>query len=160
MIRYHTDFDSPTKIFDVDTLMIKNNELMEYYSKSKKHKIEKIIFTKNEHYPPIRIYQLILTKDSLILHSDRFKNLKGNFSGDGYLDFQKLANGLNEVNFIKINERYPFSSDDFFVATEIIFDNGKSKKIYDYNGKRNLWLMNFYEKVEKIAKTEKWKKID
>lgn len=159
IVRYHTDFDSSTKIFDIDTLMIKNNELMEYYSNSKKHNIEKIIFTKNEFHPLKRIYQLTLTKDSLILHSDHYKNLKGDFLGDNYSSFQKLTKNFNEVNFSRINDRYPFSSEDFLVATEIIFDNGKSKEIYDYNGKRFLWLMNFYEKIDTLMAKQKWTEI-
>ena len=140
--------------------MIKNNELMEYYSHSKKHKIEKIIFTQNKLFTTTKIYRLTLTQDSLLLNSDHYKNLRGYFSVDGYSGFQKLANDLNEVNFSKINEKYPFSSDDFYVATEIVFDNGKSKKIYDYNGKRYLWLMNFYGKIDTIMSNQKWKKIN
>ncbi|MCE3076141.1 DUF6438 domain-containing protein [Chryseobacterium gwangjuense] len=160
MIRYHTDFDSSTEIFDVDTLMIKNNELMEYYSKIKKHKIKKIIFTQNKLFSTKKIYRLTLTEDSLLLNSDHYKNLRGNFSGEGYAGFQKLANDLNEVNFSKINDRYPFWSDDFFVATEITFDNGKSKEIYDYNGKRYLWLINFYEKIDTLMAKQKWVEIE
>ncbi|KQS92586.1 hypothetical protein [Chryseobacterium sp. Leaf394] len=159
LISYHQGFDNSFHLFDIDTLMIKNNELMEYYSDSKKHTVEKIIFTKNEHFPPVRLYQLTLTKDSLILHSDHYKNLKGNFSGDGYYSFEKMVNGLNQVNFIKINEKYPFSNDDFSESTEIIFDNGKSKKFYDYNGKRYLFLMNFYEKIDTLISNQKWTEI-
>lgn len=81
-------------------------------------------------------------------------------SGDGYYGFQKLANDLNEVDFMKISERYPFSNDDFFVATEVMFENGKSKKLYGYNGKRYLWLVNFYENADYLVTQQKWKKID
>lgn len=159
MVRYHTNFDSSTKIFDIDTLIIKNNELMEYYSKSKKNKIKKIIFTQNKLFTTKKNFRLTLTEDSLLLNSDSYKNLRGNFSGEDYMGFQKLTNNLNEVNFLKINDRYPFWSDDFFVATEITFDNGKSKEIYDYNGKRYLWLMNFYEKIDTLMTKQKWAQI-
>ncbi|HEX7870144.1 MAG TPA: hypothetical protein VF455_08515 [Chryseobacterium sp.] len=159
IVHYHTDFDSSTKIFDIDTLMIKNNELMEYYSKSKKHKIKKIIFTQNKLFTTKKNFRLTVTEDSLLLNSDSYKSLRGNFSGEDYTGFQKLTNNLNEVNFSKINNRYPFWSDDFSVATEITFDNGKSKEIYDYNGKRYLWLMNFYEKIDTLMTKQKWAQI-
>lgn len=136
LISYNKGFDNSFHVFAIDTLMIKNNILTEYYANNKKHKVDKIIFTQNEGYSPVRIYQLILTKDSVILHSDNYKNLKGNYSGDNNSGFQKLANHLNEINFLKLREKSLFPCcNESSVETEIFFDNGKSKKIHDYNAK-------------------------
>ncbi|WP_312075881.1 hypothetical protein [Chryseobacterium sp.] len=159
LICYNKKFDGTNKIFEFGTLTIKNNELVEYTDNIKKHNIEKIVFTQNGGYSPSRIYQLTLTENSTKLHSDYYKNLEGDFSGKHYNEFQKLSKYLNDIDFPKLSARYSDGCcDHSSVETEIVYNNGKSKKIFDYGEKGTLGLVKFYEMIKKIAETENWQK--
>ncbi|MCU7613431.1 hypothetical protein N0B16_03180 [Chryseobacterium sp. GMJ5] len=143
-----------------DTLMIKNNQLTEFTS-TKNHHIEKIVFNKNGGYAPGRIYSLTLKKDSTILHSYYYKNLKGKYLGRYNLSFKNLSKYLNEINFSSLKVIYSIDCQDCSsIETEIIFDNGKTTKIYDYGEKGTLSLTKFYEKIDTIMNNQKWGKIN
>ncbi|MCD1117672.1 DUF6438 domain-containing protein [Chryseobacterium turcicum] len=143
-----------------DTLMIKGKELTEFVTPSKNHHIEKIIITKKGGYAPGVKYQLTLKEDSLILQSNFYKNREGKFMNNDIYSFEKASKHLNEINFNTLKDNYFINCDDCSsFVTEITFDNGKSKRIYDYGEKGTLSLLRFYEKVDSIMNQQKWKKI-
>lgn len=161
LINFKKHIKNRDDMLQYDTLMIKNNELTEFTISTNNHHIEKITFTQNDGYTPGRIYNLTFKKDSIFLQSDFYKNLKGKYIGVDSSIFKNLSKYLNEINFSDLKDNYSIEcSDCSSVETEIIFNNGKSKKIYDYGEKGTLSLLKFYEKIDKIINDQKWKKID
>ncbi|MBD3906561.1 hypothetical protein NAL32_18170 [Chryseobacterium sp. Ch-15] len=155
------NFDNKIDILEADTLMIKNNELTEFVNSTQNHHIEKIIFTKKGGYSPGIKYQLTLKKDSVILNSNFYKNLKGKYICKNNSKFEKAAKYLNEINFSDLKDNYFINCEDCSsIVTEITFDNGKSKKINDYGEKGSLNLLRFYEKKDSIMSQQKWKKTN
>lgn len=147
-------------MFEFDTLMIKDNQLTEFSKKQENHLIDKIIFTQYGGYAPGIKFQLILTKDSITLQSNFFKNLKGKYIGINNSNFKILSKYLNEINFNSLSNHYSITCNDCSsIETEIIFEDGKSKKVYDYGEKGTLGLLRFYDIVKDILDKEKWKNI-
>ncbi|WP_408086486.1 DUF6438 domain-containing protein [Chryseobacterium terrae] len=146
-------------ILKFDTLMVKNNQLTEFTKLKKSHTIEKITFTQNGGFAPGKIYQIALKKDSVILNSNSYKNLTGKYIGENNSDFEKIKKYLNEISFTNLKDNYSIScSDCSSVETEVIFDNGKIKKVYDYGEKGTLSLLEFYKKIDTLIIQQKWKK--
>ena len=146
-------------MFQYDTLMIKKNQITEFTPTNNRH-IEKIVCHQNGGYAPGRIYSLTIKKDSTILHSSYYKDLKGKYFVIDNSSFKTLSKYLNEINFSNLKSRYSISCQDCSsIEIEITFDNGKTTKIYDYGEKGTLGLLKFYEKIDTIINKEKWKKI-
>lgn len=157
LINYNKNFDGLNQVFQYDTLMIKNNELIEYTNNIKKHKIEKIVFTQNGGYAPGVIYQLSLSNDSLTFTSNYYKNFKGEYKSYNNNPFKKFESYLNEVDFSNLKNNYHLPcADCSSIETKIVFDNGKTKRIYDYGEKGSLVLIKLYEEIEKTVVKEKW----
>ena len=161
VVNFKKHIEDKNDLVKYDTLMVKNNRLTEFTNFSKNHHIEKIIFTQHGGYAPGIEYQLILKKDSLILQSNFYKNLEGNYITVNKANFKSISKYLNEINFISLSNHYSISCNDCSsIETEIIFDNGKSKKVYDYGEKGTLSLVKFYEMIDYLMKQEKWEKIN
>lgn len=161
VINFKKHVEDKNDLVKYDTLMVKNNQLTEFTNFSENHHIEKIIFTQHGGYDPGIEYQLILTKGSLILQSNFYKNLEGNYIIVDNANFKSISKYLNEINFNSLSNHYSISCHDCSsIETEIIFDNGKSKKVYDYGEKGTLSLVKFYEMIDYIMKQEKWEKIN
>ncbi|MBW8522950.1 hypothetical protein K0U91_15685 [Chryseobacterium chendengshani] len=160
LLSFKKHIDNKNDILKYDTLMIKNNQLTEFTS-TNYHHIEKIVFNQNGGYAPGRIYSLTLKKDSTILHSYYYKNLKGNYFGRDNLSFKNLSKYLNDINFSNLKNRYSIDCKDCSsIEIEIIFDNGKTTNIYDYGEKGTLGLTKFYGKIDTIMDKQKWKKVN
>lgn len=135
--------------------MIKNNELTEHTKFDQNTHYWKIILTQYGGYALGIKYQLTFENDSIILKSNAHKNLEGNYFGNNILHFKKIKNHLTEINFNKLKERYSITCADCpSREIEIMFDNGKRKKIYDYGEKGTLGLLKLYEEMEGIANKE------
>lgn len=148
-------------ILKFDTLIVKNNQLTEFTKSVKNHTIEKVVFIQNGGFAPGKKYQLTLKKDSIILNSNFYKNLNGKYIGKNNSNFENIAKYLNEIHFNNLKDKYTISCSDCpSIETEIIFDNGKRKRIYDYGEKGTLGLLRFYEKIDTIMIQQKWKKIN
>ena len=160
LLNFKRRFNDEKDILRSDTLMIKNNVLTEFVLPHKTHSIDKIIFRKIAGYAPATIYELTLKKDSLILNSKYYEKFRGKFFLKENSDFSKIAHYLNEINFTKLKDKYfTTSSDSPAIKTNIFYDNGKIKTIYDYGEKGTLSLVNFYEKMDTLTKSKKWQPI-
>ena len=161
LVNFKRHIEKKDNLIQYDTLMIKNNQLTEYTKSIKHYHIEKIIFKQNGGYAPGIKYQLTLTADSITLRSNFYKNLKGKYIGNNNSNFKILAKHLNEINFNSLSNHYSIDcSDCSSTETEIIFDNGKRKKIYDYGEKGSLGLVRFHGKINQMMTSQKWKKLD
>lgn len=148
-------------LLQYDTLMIKNNELTEFTKSIKNHNIEKIIFTQNRGFAPGKIYDLTLKNDSTILRSYFYKDFRGKYVGINKSSFKNLSENFNDIDFANLKNHYSIECSDCpSVETVIIFDNGKTKKIYDYGEKGTLGLLKFYKKIDAIISKQKWEKIN
>ncbi len=160
LLNFKKHINDRNDMLQYDTLMIKNNQLTEFTS-AKNHHIERIIVTQNGGYAPGKIYRLILKKDSTILQSESYKNLKGKYVGIYTSSFKSLSQYLNQINFSNLKNRYSIDCQDCVsIEIEIVFDNGKTKKIYDYGEKGTLGLTKLYEQINTIMNNQKWDKIN
>ena len=161
VLNFKPRFDDLNDILKFDTLMIRNNELTEFVKTKNNHLISEIIFTQFGGYSPGVYYTLSLKKDSIILNSKFYKNLEGNFFGNNKQDFENLDSYLNGIDFKNLKEKYFIDCSDC-PATEIkvVYDNGKTKTIYDYGERGSLGLVKFYAAVRAIMEKQKWQKID
>lgn len=161
LVNFKRQIDNRNDIIQYDTLMVKNNQLIEFISSISKHHIEKIIFTQIGGYAPGIEYQLTLNKDSIILQSNFYKNLKGKYAVNNSLNYEKISKYLNDINFSKLKDHYTFGCNDCSaIENKIFYDSGKIKVIYDYGQKGTLSLVKFYEKIDFIMSEEKWQKIN
>lgn len=160
LLSFKTSIVNKDDILKSDTLMIKDNQLTEFTEPKNQHKIEKIIFTQIGGYAPGTEYQLTVQRDSIILKSDYFKNLKGTYFGIADSGFEHLSHDLNDINFNELQDHFSTESNDCpAIQTQIIFNNGKVKTIYDYGERGTLGLAKFYEKIDYLMNHQKWTKI-
>lgn len=161
LVNFKRHSDNRNDLIQYDTLMIKNNQLTELVTLNTEHHIERIIFTQIGGYVPGTEYQLTLNKDSIILQSNFYKDLKGKYEVSNSLNFEKISKYLNDINFSKLKDHYTFGCNDCAaIETKIIYDSGKIKVIHDYGQKGTLSLVKFYEKVDDIMREKKWQKIN
>ena len=154
-------FDDLNNILKFDTLMVKNNQLTEFVNKRSNNNISEIKFTQFGGYVPGVYYTLSLKKDSINLKSKFYKKLKGKFMGNNNQDFGNLTLYFNNIGFINLKDKYFIeSSDCSAIETEIVYDNGKIKTIYDYGEKGSLGLLKFYDSIHAIMEKQKWQKME
>lgn len=160
VLNFTPRFDDLNNILKFDTLMIKNNQLTEFVNTKSKSNISEIIFTQYGGYAPGVYFTLSLKKDSINLNSKFYKKLEGKYLGNNKNDFENLALYLNNIDFKNLKERYAIGCHDCSaIETEIVYDNGKTKTMYDYGEKGSLGLLKFYDSIHAIMEKQKWQKI-
>lgn len=161
LLNFKTEFEDRNDILKYDTLMIRNNELTEFVNTKSKHHINEIVFTQFGGYAPGIKYTLTLKKDSLTLNSKFYKKLEGKYLGNNNQDFQNLTLYLNNIDFLNLKNRYAMGcSDCSAIETKIVYDNEKTKTIYDYGERGSLGLLKFYDSIHEIMEKQKWQKIN
>lgn len=161
VLNFKPQFTYKNDILKYDTLIIRNNELTEFVGSQSRENISKIIFTKFGGYVPGLKYQLILTKDFVIINSKFYKQFEGKYVGNNNQKFNYLSSYLNEINFKNLKDKYFIScSDCSSFETKIIYGNNKTKTIYDYGERGSLGLVKLYESMNNLIENQKWKKID
>lgn len=106
-------------------------------------------------------YTIELKKDSIILNSKFYNDLKGKYFAKKNLEFQNLSKYLNEIGFSDLNDKYSIMCNDCGAKEITIFYGNNSKKtIYDYGERASLNLARFYDKIDEIMKDLKWQKIN
>ena len=161
LLNFKTAFEDRNDILKYDTLMIRNNELTEFVNTKSKHHINEIVFTQFGGYAPGIKYTLTLKKDSLTLNSKFYKKLEGKYLGNNNQDFQNLTLYLNNIDFLNLKNRYAMGcSDCSAIETKIVYDNEKTKTIYDYGERGSLGLLKFYDSIHAKMEKQKWNKIN
>jgi hypothetical protein len=161
LLNFKTEFEDRNDILKYDTLMIRNNELTEFVNTKSKHHINEIVFTQFGGYAPGIKYTLTLKKDSLTLNSKFYKKLEGKYLGNNNQDFQNLTLYLNNIDFLNLKNRYAMGcSDCSAIETKIVYDNEKTKTIYDYGERGSLGLLKFYDSIHAKMEKQKWNKIN
>lgn len=154
-------FDDLNNILKFDTLMVRNNQLTEFVNKRSNNNISEIKFTQFGGYAPGVYYTLTLKKDSIILNSKIYKKLEGKIMGNNNKDFGNLTFYFNNIDFKNLKDKYFIEcSDCSAIETKIVYDNGKTKTIYDYGEKGSLGLLKFYDSIHAIMEKQKWQKIE
>lgn len=161
LLNFKPRFDDLNDILNYDTLKIKNNELTEFVKTKTGQQISEIIFTKFGGYSPGVYYTLSLKKDAIILNSRFYKKLEGNFYGNNNLHFENLSLYLKNIDFKNLKDKYFIECSDCpAIETRIVYDNGKTKTIYDYGEKGSLGLVKFYAAIHALMEKQNWKKIE
>lgn len=138
-----------------DKLIFKYGGFINYNSKPKKYQIQKIVFTGFD----IRGEYEISIDNKL---NATFKNTKGEYIYNGNRKLSKgeydgIVNLLNYMDFPNLKDDY-FTmgvSDSPMCELKIIYNNGKSKNIFDSGMENNFSLKNLYAKLESLKKTVK-----
>ncbi|UJF29491.1 hypothetical protein L0B70_11705 [Kaistella sp. 97-N-M2] len=161
LLNFKPRFDDLNDILKFDTLMVRNNQLTEFVKTRSNNNISEIKFTQFGGYVPGIHFTLSLKKDSIILNSKFYKKLQGRYFGNNNQDFGNLALYLNDIDFKNLKERYSIGCcDHSAIETKIVYNNGKTKTIYDYGEKGSLGLLKFYDAIHSITEKQKWQKIE
>lgn len=161
LLNFKPRFDDLNDILKFDTLMVRNNQLTEFVKTRSNNNIPEIKFTQFGGYVPGIHFTLSLKKDSIILNSKFYKKLQGRYFGNNNQDFGNLALYLNDIDFKNLKERYSIGCcDHSAIETKIVYNNGKTKTIYDYGEKGSLGLLKFYDAIHSITEKQKWQKIE
>ena len=144
-------------IFEKIDFKIKDKKICEI-SKNKNLFITKIVLKDINGWTGEN-YTIQLKKDSIVLNSKSYNDLKGKYFTKNNQEFKNLSKYLNEIGFSDLNDKYSIMCSDCGAKEVTIFYGEGSKKIiYDYGERANLNLARFYDKIDKIIAQEKWRK--
>lgn len=161
LLNFKIHFDDKNDILKFDTLVIKNNELIEFIKAKSNQEISEIVFTQFGGYSPGVEYHLTFKKDSTILNSRFYKKLEGKYLGNNNQGFKNFSLYLNSLDFKNLQDRYSDGCcDHSAIETKIVYANGKTKIIYDYGERGSLGLVNFYAAVRAVLEKQNWQKIE
>lgn len=145
----------------IDTLIIKDNELIELNKKPARLEIKSIKFNTSYCFGSCPVFELYILKDgnSKFTGKDNVP-CKGNFTKK--LDskaINELSYLINYINVNNLKNNYSVDwTDSQTVILTIEFKNGMRKEITDYGAQGNYGLSSLYLKLFKIAQEIDWNK--
>ena len=144
-------------IFEKIDFKIKDKKICEI-SKNKNLFITKIVLKDINGWTGEN-YTIELKKDSIILNSKSYNDLKGKYFTKNNQEFQNLSKYMNEIGFSDLKDKYSIMCNDCEAKEVTIFyGEGSKKTIYDYGERASLNLARFYDNIDDFMKKAKWEK--
>jgi hypothetical protein len=147
--------------FKVDTLVYEYGDFIELNRQPSHHQIDKIEFSTDYCFGTCPVFELKINKDlSAEYNPIAYNKTEGKFKGIiDQSEYSELTSLLNYINFEKLDTSYSILVTDQPSCTlNITYDNGKTKKIYDYAEQGTFGLSTLYNILFKMRNTH-WERI-
>lgn len=144
---------------NVDTLIYRFGDFVEYHSSSKNNHIEKIELTTYGCMGQCPQFKLAVDADRKgEYNAVKFNKITGDF--EGTIDensFSQLIELLNYIDFPRLKNKYAVDwKDDQCCMLSITYDNGKTKTIYDDGMHGTFGLERVYQILFEWRDTQRW----
>ncbi|QQL51392.1 DUF6438 domain-containing protein [Mucilaginibacter ginkgonis] len=152
-------FGSYSEHIQVDTLIYKFSNFIEYHSKKVEYNVDTIIFHAGMCFGTCPSFLLKISKNGFAEYSAQYYNpTNGDFTGN--LHKKKLRDILSLMDYIHLRdlkENYQVNwTDDKTYNLEIKFNDGSVKKISDYGGLGTFGLRALYAMLFELRSSTNW----
>jgi len=160
LMKNYFKYKDTTNNSNVDTLIFKFGDFIEFNSMPDNLKIEKIKFSTSGCFGSCPIFEIsILPNGNVAYKAIEYNEKSGKFKA--IIDKNSYNNILQTINYIKLpslKDKYEVNwTDDETVTLEIIYNSGQVKIINDYGGIGTFGLENLYHQLFVLRDTLNWK---
>ena len=144
-----------------DTVLYQFGGFVEFNSNQRSSKISSVLFSSSQCFGECPVYSIEVSSDgSAKYNAIRYLDSIGEFEAViSDTEVAKLFNLLDYIKFETLKSEYRIRVSDHSTATlEIVFDDGKRKKISDYGECGTIGLKRVYETMYDLTKRIAWKK--
>jgi len=150
-------------------LIYKYGNFIEYNSKPKNHKIQKILVEVSPCMGKCPNFKLDIDADgnanldaiayNYVNYPNLLNEIKGKFTTKIRTEqFNELITLLNYLDFENLKDKYSVgSTDDATIDIKIIYDNGREKRIHDYGLMGTHGLDRLYHMIKELRFNQDWK---
>lgn len=144
----------------VDTLVVRNKQLIEYNRAPKDYQIQQVAFRTEACYGSCPVFELRLGRDGTATYqAEEYNERQGRFTATvAPTQVSYLWRLLNYLDFPQLRDFYNVSSTDQPTCIlTITYANGQVKTIADYGEEGTLGLRQVYKLLFELRTTQKWK---
>jgi len=144
----------------IDTLILKFGDFVEFNSKTDNLKIKEIKLKTSGCFGRCPIFEITVLSDrSATYNAIKFNDRQGLFKAKiDSISFYKLLKTINYIKLLSLKDYYSVDwTDDETVDIEVLYDNGRLKRISDYGAIGTFGLENLYNQIFGLRTTQGWR---